>query len=266
MTLKAFKHMPLTRIAVMVLIGLNIVLFMLFVFIQRKKLETYMNPTLPTHERATFFFKDTVTVNSNDPHFQYLARQKLIDNFSIKTKAEIHVCLSDACTDTFTVPMGATNTNGILTDRSKFMFILKQTEDDTTESATSATSAASEAIAIAETASLTEYFVDANIIPSQASLSPASNNFATISFQITVTALVPLNENLTLSKIKDIIRNGTCKVWFDESQYVRDTFKIESGPSNNPQAFQFKSWSMNMTDPEIECSASECDAFRIVPR
>ena len=260
---------------IVVLIVLNVIFiialigYVVYRHLNKKEKYVDVNNTL-TYERVTFFFKDTIKVNSIDPYFQYSARQQLIDNFSIKTRAEIHVCLSDACTDTFTVPKDATYTNGILTDHSTFMFVLRNTDN--------------------EQASLTEYFILAPTTPQAPPVVPAplapyvlpppslplpptippiaSKKFSTISFQVTVTAAIPLNTQLTLSTIKNIIRNGTCKVWFDENQYGRDTFQLERGLTTPAISvpFQFVSWSTNMTDPEIQCLASECDAFRIVPR
>ena len=216
-----------------------------------------------TVERVTFFLKDTITVNSNDPYFQYAARQKLIDNFSIKTRVEIHVCLSDECTDTFIVNASkGANTNGILTEQSTFMFVRNA------ELAYDKSVVTKEK----EDASLTEYY--------------GNNAFATIGFQVTVTADIPLDQKMTLSTLKDYIRNGTCKVWFDETKHVRDNFIIEKGMSatssipmsslpissvltasaTSPLPFEFVSWSTNMVVPEIQCGPGECDTFRIVPR
>jgi len=171
---------------------------------------------------TTFFYKDTVFVNTKDPFFQYNAKQKLIDNFSFKTNATTDICLSKDCSQYYTLPSKDV-VAGVLDSLSLFRFMGPVKEE-----------------AIVNPPPITEYFTE----------------FGVVGINMTCTVNIPLHKLTTLEELKAHIQKGIVKVWFDESQYLRDTFVLHDG--NN----EFLTWSANRAIPDCP----DCNTLRIVPR
>ena len=183
-----------------------------------KSSERFIQPTALT----TFFYKDTIFVNTKDPFFQYNAKQKLIDNFSLKTSAHVDICLSKDCSQYYTLPSNDV-VAGVLDDTSLFRFMGPVVEET-----------------ITKPTPVTEYFTE----------------FGVVNLTVSCTTNVPLHKLTTLANLKTHIQNGAVKVWFDESQYLRDTFTLHDGRN------QYLTWSPDKTIPDCP----DCDTLRIVPR
>lgn len=150
--------------------------------------------------RVIFFLDDTVDLDSRDPFVQVYARTSLLANYSIKCNADIRVCTSDLCLQTFTIPAGTQQTQGLINENSRFIF--KQTKQQEKEQV-----------------ELTEYY----------------NNFASLPYRVSVSARFPLEKDLTLADFQSAIKQGQMNIWFiNPSLETKTKFQIQVNGTFTP--------------------------------
>lgn len=186
---------------------------------------------------VVFQYQDVVSVNSMDPFFEYNAKQKLLDNFMLKTNAHLNMCLNESCNHLIEVP-----SSKALDKRSVFMMtelsrLPRVVDEEKASKASNASNASNTSNAF------TEYL----------------SQYGSIPFKVTVLTKMPLNVKLTLDTCKSYIQEGTIRIWFDTSEKIRNEFMLYLGDT-------FVNWSLNKVEPDIECNACDKVVFRIVPR
>lgn len=175
--------------------------------------ECFLNPTT----RVIFFFNGTVTLDANDPFVQIRARQSLLESFSIRSYADIHVCTSKSCIQTFTIPAQTKYTVNLLNDTSVFSFVKQESVTDHLHE-------------------VTEYF---------------PFTYSSLPYRISVSTNIQLNQQYTLNDLKQIIKKGTMSVFFSNpSLETKSRFKITVDGL-------FMPWSTNLTIPDVSCDSCD---------